>query len=170
MFSQSLGVCVFRPWGPFLESPETFRAHFGWHNSLCIFKAKASRDTNLCSYFNFYSLHNIWKDQLYGIRGSQLYEWLFGPKKFSGLSRNGPQATSLDVAALRVSLEKKLESWRAHCHYYKTQRKKERKVLRITAYTIKILVPMFRCHVRISVYRPIQITWPQRYKGKLPIY
>ena len=28
-------------WG--LESPETFRDHFGWHNSLCIFKTKASR-------------------------------------------------------------------------------------------------------------------------------
>ena len=49
--------------GPFLESPETFRAHFGWHNSLCIFKTKASRGTKLCSYFNFYTLCNIWKDQ-----------------------------------------------------------------------------------------------------------
>ena len=29
-------------WGLFLESPETFRAHFGWHNSLCIFKTKAT--------------------------------------------------------------------------------------------------------------------------------
>jgi len=38
-------------WGPFLESPETFRANFGWHNSLCIFKTKASRSTKLCSYF-----------------------------------------------------------------------------------------------------------------------
>ena len=75
--------------GPFLESPETFRDHFGWHNSLCIFKTKASRSTKLCSYFNFYSLHNIWKDQLNRISGSDFYEWLFGPEKFSGLSRNG---------------------------------------------------------------------------------
>ena len=49
--------------GPFLEGPETFRAHFRWHNSLCISKTKASRDTKLCSYLNFYSLYNIWKDQ-----------------------------------------------------------------------------------------------------------
>ena len=39
--------------GPFLESPETFRAYFGWHNSLYIFKTKASRGTKLCSYFYF---------------------------------------------------------------------------------------------------------------------
>ena len=37
--------------------PETFRAHFGWHNSLYIFKTKAYRGTKLCSYFNFCSQH-----------------------------------------------------------------------------------------------------------------
>ena len=47
--------------GPFLESAETFRAHFRWHNPLCIFETKASRGTKLCSYFNLYSLYNIWK-------------------------------------------------------------------------------------------------------------
>ena len=36
-----------RLWGPFLESPETFWAHFGRHNSLCIFKTKESRGTKL---------------------------------------------------------------------------------------------------------------------------
>mgnify|MGYP006973389328 CR=1 FL=1 len=77
-------------WSPFLESPKTFWAHFGWLNSLCIFKVKASQGTKLCSYFNCYSLYNLWKDQLYRISGSQLYEWLFGPEKFSGLWRYGP--------------------------------------------------------------------------------
>ena len=76
--------------GLFLESPETFRAYFGWYNSLCIFKPKASWGTKLCSYFYFYSLYNIWKDQLHRICRSEFYEWLFGPEKFSGLSRNGP--------------------------------------------------------------------------------
>ena len=56
--------------GLFLKSPETFQAYFGWHNSLCIFKTKASRGTKLCSYFCFYSLYNIWKDQLYRISRS----------------------------------------------------------------------------------------------------
>ena len=59
-----------RIWGLFLESSETFRAHFGWHNSLCIFKTKASRGTKLCSYFYFYSLSKVWKDQLYRISRS----------------------------------------------------------------------------------------------------
>ena len=72
--------------GPFLESPETFLAHFGWHNSRCIFIAKASGSTKLCSCFNFYSLYNIWKDQLYRISGSQFYEWLFGT-----FSETGPR-------------------------------------------------------------------------------
>ena len=77
--------------GLFLESLETFRTYFGCHNSLCIFKTKASQGTKLCSYFDFYPLYNIWKDQLYRISRSQFYEWLFGPEKFSGLSRNGLQ-------------------------------------------------------------------------------
>mgnify|MGYP006973417981 CR=1 FL=1 len=81
----------FQTWGLFLESPETFRAYFGWHNSLCIFKTKASRGTKPCSYFYFYSLYNIWKDQLYTISRSQFYKWLFGPEKSSGLSRNARQ-------------------------------------------------------------------------------
>ena len=79
------------PWGPFLKSPETFRAQFGWYNSLYIFKTKTSRGTKLCSYFDFYSLYNIWTDQLYRLSRSEFHEWLFGPEKFSGLSRNGPQ-------------------------------------------------------------------------------
>ena len=32
----------------------------------------------LCSYFNFYFLYNISKDQLYRKGGSEFYEWLFG--------------------------------------------------------------------------------------------
>ena len=59
------------PRGLFLKSPETFRAYFGWHNSLCIFKTKASWGTKLCNYFYFYSLYNIWKNQLYRISGSE---------------------------------------------------------------------------------------------------
>ena len=92
-----LGNLDSRTWGLFLESPETFRAYFGWHNSLCIFKTKASRGTKLCSYFYFYSLYNIWKDQLYRISRSYFYEWLFGSEKFSGLSRNGPLDSNPDL-------------------------------------------------------------------------
>lgn len=44
---------------PFLESPETLQAHFRWHDSLYIFKTKASQGTKLCNYFYFYSLYNL---------------------------------------------------------------------------------------------------------------
>ena len=63
------------------ESSETF----------CILKAKAFQVTKLCGYFNFSSLYIMWKGQLYRTSGSEFYEWLFGPEKFTGLSRNGPQ-------------------------------------------------------------------------------
>ena len=74
--------------GPVSQSPETFRAHFGWYNSLCIFKTKASRITKPYSFFNFRPLCNTWKDQLYRISRSEFYEWVFWPEKSSGLSRN----------------------------------------------------------------------------------
>ena len=60
---------------------DAFRA---WHSYLFIFKAKASRSTKLCTYFNFYSLYNIWKDQPYRMSRWQFYETSLG------LSRNGP--------------------------------------------------------------------------------
>ena len=67
-----------------------FLAHFRWHKSLWIFKTKASRGTKLCIYFNFDSLNNTWKNQLYRISGSEYYKWLSGLERFSGISRNGP--------------------------------------------------------------------------------
>ena len=80
-------VLFYRPGACFSKGPNLF----GWHNSLCIFKIKESCVMKLCSYFNFYSLYNIWKDQLYRISGSVFYEWLFGPVKFPGLLRNARQ-------------------------------------------------------------------------------
>ena len=70
---------------------------FGWHSSLCIFKAKASQSTKLCTYLNLYSLYNICKDQLYRINGWQFYEWLFGLEKSSGLSGNRALVTIFAV-------------------------------------------------------------------------
>ena len=73
----------------FSNVPKLFR----WHKSLCIFKMKVSRVTKICSYLSVYSLYNIWKDQLYRISGSEFYEWVFRPVKFSGLLRNACQVT-----------------------------------------------------------------------------
>ena len=96
--------------GPFLESPETFRAHFGRHNYLCIFKTKASRGMKLCSYVNLSFLYNIRTDQLYRVSRSEFHEWVFEPEKFLGLSRNGPQAFETKLSQGRdntVSFETK---------------------------------------------------------------
>ena len=76
----------FAPGARFSKVPKLFGRVSG---VLCIFKTKASRGTKLCSYLNFCSLCNILKDQLFRISGSDFYEWLFGPEKFSELSRNG---------------------------------------------------------------------------------
>ena len=76
-------------WGSSLESPETFRARFGWHSSLCIVKRKASQGTKLCSYFNFSPLEHMKRpalqDERIGVLGTA-----FRTEKFSGLSRSGP--------------------------------------------------------------------------------
>ena len=73
------------------ESPETFRVHLEWHDSRVFFKMKVTWGNKICSYFIFYSLYNVWKGQLHRVSGPEFYEWLYGTKKFSGLSRNGLQ-------------------------------------------------------------------------------
>ena len=45
----------------------------------------------LYSYFSFCYLENTLKDRLSKTSGWQFRKWLFGPEKFSGLSRNAPQ-------------------------------------------------------------------------------
>ena len=99
-------------WGPFLESPETFWAHFGWNNSLCMFKTKASPGTKLWSCFNFYSQYKIWKDQLYTMSGLEFYEWLFGFEKISGLSRKGPLVILPDQGQFRRKQLSVRQNWR----------------------------------------------------------
>ena len=71
--------------GLFLESPGTLRLHLGWHNSFCIFKRKAFRGTKL--FLFLFPLQHMKRPAL---SRSVFYEWLFGPERFSGLSRNGP--------------------------------------------------------------------------------
>lgn len=55
---QFLHFCETGPRVLFLRSPETSVDNFR-----CIFTTKASRGTKLCSYFNCFSLYNIWKEQ-----------------------------------------------------------------------------------------------------------
>lgn len=71
-------------WGPFLVSPKSFLAHFGWHSSPCIFKTKASQGTKFCSSFNFSPLYNKWKDQLYRMKQVGVLETAFRDRKVFG--------------------------------------------------------------------------------------
>ena len=81
--------------GPFLESPQTLRAIFGCRNSFCTSRTERIEVVKLHIPFSFCFLKNISKEQLSRPSGRQFHKWLFGPEKFSGLSRNGPQATIL---------------------------------------------------------------------------
>ena len=96
----SLKVQTQIPGTRFSKSPETYRARFGWHNSLCIFKTKASRGTKLCSFFQLFSFYNIWKYQLCGISGSEFYEWLVRPEKFRDVRETGHWTELFDGLAL----------------------------------------------------------------------
>ena len=89
-FGRDVHRVICYQWARFSKVPKLFGRISG-DNSLCIFNLKASWDTKLFSYFNFYSLYNKREDQLYRISGSEFHDWLLAPEKFSGLSRNGPQ-------------------------------------------------------------------------------
>ena len=71
--------------GPFLESPETLRAIFGCHNSLCISRTEGFKSSNFTFSLLLVTLKIGW----------QIHKWLSGPEKFSGLSRNGPLAREM---------------------------------------------------------------------------
>ena len=79
-------VLVSSPGACFSKVPKLF----GRHNSLCIFKMKASRGTKLCSYFYFYSLCNIWKDQLYRISRSYFTNGFSFPKVLGTFEKRAP--------------------------------------------------------------------------------
>ena len=45
------------------------------------------------------------KDRLSKTRGWQFHKWLFGPEKYSGLSRNGPLSTRVNPNTLRIRFD-----------------------------------------------------------------
>ena len=79
------------PGARFSKVPKLFR----WHNSLGIFKTKVFRVTKLCSYFNFDSLYNMWKDQLYRISGSEFTNGFSGPKSLRDFREKSPRGPFL---------------------------------------------------------------------------
>ena len=81
--------------GPFLESSETFRTYFGLHNSLCIFKMKASRARNFAFILIFIPFTTYEKTSFTKLAGRSFTNGFSGPESFRDFRlRNGPQAVS----------------------------------------------------------------------------
>ena len=103
VFVAVLVVAAQEPGARFSKVPKLFGRISGYIFLFVSSKRKASRGMKLCSSFTSYSLYNIWKGQLYRISGSQFYQWLFGPEKFSGLSRNGHLVSKI-IAAIPLEM------------------------------------------------------------------
>ena len=84
--------CIPWPGARFSKLAKPFRASIGCYNFLRISKTKTFPGIKLCNKFALSYLEIIVKSQLFRISGSQFLKWLFGPEKFTGLSRNGPLA------------------------------------------------------------------------------
>ena len=79
-----LALLTHRVRGPFLETPETYRAYFGSYNFIRIPETKKFPGMKFCNN---------------RISGSQFLKWLFGSEKFTELLRNGPQVVRKPINA-----------------------------------------------------------------------
>ena len=123
------------PRGLFLDSPETFRAYFGWHNSPYVFATPRFWAIKLCNPLGFSYIKNMLKDQLSKKSGLPFGNWLFGTEKFSGLSRNRTLCLFVLVNIVKYPLKLnvkrqlsicnkwcRLSSWVASITYYLLER------------------------------------------------
>ena len=114
-------------WGPFLETPETFWVYFGCCNFLRISKTKTFPGVKFCNKFALSYLEIIVKGQLSRISGSQFLKWLFGPGKFTGLSRKIRELHVLrtviceSLVNFRENWESNSNSWSINCFYISTE-------------------------------------------------
>ena len=114
-------------WGPFLETPETFWVYFGCCNFLRIWKTKAFPGVKFCNKFALSYLEIIVKGQLSRISGSQFLKWLFGPGKFTELSRKIRELHVLrtviceSLVNFRENWESNSNSWSINCFYISTE-------------------------------------------------
>ena len=79
-------------WRAFLETPETFRAHFGCHNFLRIFKMKTFPGMNFCKKFTLSYLQIIVKDQRFRISGRSFKNGFSDPKRLRDFRETGPRS------------------------------------------------------------------------------
>ena len=86
------GVCNVSAFNLFLGSRESFRAYFRCYNSLYIFATPTFLAVKLRSPLCFSYIKKNVKISDFEIGGLQFVNWLFGPEKSSGLTRNRPLA------------------------------------------------------------------------------
>ena len=82
----------------------------------------------------------MWTDQLYRVNRSEFHEWLFGPEKFSGFLRKGPQAFHRRYLS---SAKKDCENFKSQC---KSNPFSAQLNIMNTVYNGKCHMPRFSCH------------------------
>ena len=87
-----------RPWGLFLKSPETFLVP-----QLFLY-LRIAKVLSFVILLVFLTLKSCLKGQLFKTSGLQIDNWLFGPEKFSGLSRNRPLLRILPQRGFQVTV------------------------------------------------------------------
>ena len=102
----------FRPGARFSEVPRLFGRISGDIILFVSSKRRRLGARNFAKFLNFYSLYNMWTDQLYRVSRSEFHEWLFGPEKFSGFLRKGPKAFHRRYLS---SAKKDCENFKSQC-------------------------------------------------------
>ena len=76
--------------GLFLESSETFGVHFGWHNSLCIFRTRAYEARNFAVIFIFIPFTTFVKTSFTELACRSFTNGLSGRKRFGTFEKGAP--------------------------------------------------------------------------------
>ena len=86
--------------GPFLKSPETLRAIFGCHHSLCILRIEKIKVVKLHSHFFFVSLKSCQKIGFPKQAVGSFTNGFSGPKSFRDFRETGPRSSFFFSACL----------------------------------------------------------------------
>ena len=79
-----------RAWGPFLERPETFRAHFGRHNSPCILKRRRLEARNFAVFLDFIPFTTYERTSFTEYVGRSFTNGFSDPKSFREFRETAP--------------------------------------------------------------------------------
>ena len=91
LYMQPINVAQLRAGARFSKVPKPFGRISGDIIHFVSSKRKRLEARNFAVILILFPLQHM-KRSAFRISGSEFYEWLFGPEKFSGLSRNGPEA------------------------------------------------------------------------------